>query len=259
MDYNYLLVENKDGVAILRLNNPKSRNPLNLDTRAELLHALQQAASDEEIRSIIITGEGKAFSAGGDLGGFKKVELMEGKKRMQNWATFVQTMLDIEKPVIAAVNGPAAGAGFSFSLLCDFIVASDQAFFVSSFSNIGLIPDLGSMHFLPLLIGPHKAKELMFLGDRISADEAHRIGMVTRVVPHDNLISETLNIAEILSKKSPVSIGISKKIMNKHINREIAAFLEMESYGQAICFQSEDFKEGVNAFFEKREPKFPGK
>jgi 2-(1,2-epoxy-1,2-dihydrophenyl)acetyl-CoA isomerase len=259
MEYKHLLEEKKGGICVLRLNKPEVRNALGMEMRLELLAALEKAEQDNQIKSIILTGEGKAFSAGGDLSALKELKPLEGRKRLQASHPLLMKMLEIEKPIIAAVNGAAAGAGFSLTLLCDFIVASDRAFFVQSFVNVGLIPDFAAIHFLPMLLGPQKAKELMFMGDRISAGEAHQIGIVNRVVSSETLLSETFEIAEKMSKKSTVSIGVTKKIMNQHLNRELKILLELEAQGQDICFQTEDFKEGVQAFFEKREPNFTGK
>jgi 2-(1,2-epoxy-1,2-dihydrophenyl)acetyl-CoA isomerase len=189
----------------------------------------------------------------------QQVGTLEGRKRLQKSHPLLMKMLEIEKPIIAAVNGAAAGAGFSLTLLCDLIIASDQALFVQSFVNIGLIPDFAAIHFLPMLIGPHRARELMFLGDRISAIEANRLGIVNRVVEHETLLEESIEIAEKLVKKSTVSIGMTKKIMNQHLHKDLKVLLELEAQGQDLCFQTKDFKEGVKAFFDKREPNFIGK
>lgn len=259
MDYQYLLVDQQDNVLIIRFNVPEKRNALILEMRHELLQVLEKAEEDENVRCIVLTGEGKAFSAGGDLSALKELKPLEGRKRLQSSHPLIMKLLEIEKPIIAAVNGPAAGAGFSLTLLCDLIIASDQAFFVQSFVNVGLIPDFAAMHFLPKLVGLHKAKELMFLGERISAEEAKEIGIVNRVVPADSLMDETMKLAKKLAEKAPISIGMTKKIMNQHLNRDVKVLLELEAQGQEICFQTEDFQEGARAFFEKRQPRFQGK
>jgi len=259
MNCQYLLVDQQDNILIIRLNVPEKRNALILEMRHELLQVLEKAEEDENIRCIVLTGEGKAFSAGGDLSSLKELKPLEGRKRLQASHPLIMKLLEIEKPIIAAVNGPAAGAGFSLVLLCDLIIASDQAFFVQSFVNVGLIPDFAAMHFLPKLVGLHKAKELMFLGERISAEEAKEIGIVNRVVPADLLMDETLKLAKKLTEKAPISIGMTKKIIHQHLNRDVKALLELEAQGQEICFQTEDFQEGARAFFEKRQPRFQGK
>lgn len=259
MAYSYLKEEVRGKILLLALNAPEKRNALMMEMRNDLLEALSKAEQDDNIRAIVLTGEGKAFSAGGDLTALKELKALEGRKRLQASQPLIMKMLEIEKPIIAAVNGAAAGAGFSLTLLCDFIVASEQAFFVQSFVNVGLIPDFAALHFLPMLIGMQKAKELMFLGERVTAEEAERLGIVNRVAPEDRLLDEAMEIAEKMASKAPISIGITKKIMNHHLNRDLKTLLELEAQGQDICFQTEDFKEGVQAFFEKREPQFKGK
>lgn len=259
MEFQSLLTEKKGGTYIIRLNEPSKRNALIMEMRLELQNALEYAEQDDEIKCIILTGEGKAFSAGGDLTALKDLTPLQGRKRLQASQPLILKMLEIEKPIIAAVNGAAAGAGFSLTLLCDLIIAADNAFFVQSFVNVGLIPDFAALHFLPILIGHQKAKELMFLGERITAEEAKELGFVNRVVPADRLLEEAESFAEKMSKKAPISIGMAKKIMNQHLNRDLRVLLEMEAQGQGIAFNTEDFKEGVQAFFEKREPEFKGK
>lgn len=259
MNYNYILEEKQGNIYIIRLNKPEVRNALIMDMRLELLHALEKAELDDEIKCIILTGQDKAFSAGGDLSALKDLKPLEGRKRLQKSFPLLMKILEIEKPIIAAVNGAAAGAGFSLTLLCDLIIASEEAFFVQSFVNVGLIPDFAAIHFLPLLIGPHRARELMFLGERITAFEAERLGFVNRVVPGEILLQETIHIAEKLTRKSGISIGITKKIMNQHLHKDLKLLLELEAQGQDICFQTADFKEGVKAFFDKRDPNFIGK
>ncbi len=259
MAYSYLKEEVRGKILLLALNAPEKRNALMMEMRNDLLEALSKAEQDDNIRAIVLTGEGKAFSAGGDLTALKELKALEGRKRLQASQPLIMKMLEIEKPIIAAVNGAAAGAGFSLTLLCDFIVASEQAFFVQSFVNVGLIPDFAALHFLPMLIGMQKAKELMFLGERVTAEEAERLGIVNRVAPADRLLDEAMEIAEKMASKAPISIGMTKKIMNHHLNRDLKTLLELEAQGQDICFQTEDFKEGVQAFFEKREPQFKGK
>lgn len=259
MTYTYIKEEVREQTLLIKLNAPEKRNALIMEMRNELLEALEKAEHDDNIRTIVLTGEGKAFSAGGDLAALKELKPLEGRKRLQASQPLMMKMLEIEKPIIAAVNGAAAGAGFSLTLLCDLIIASDNAFFVQSFVNVGLVPDFAAMHFLPTLIGMQRAKELMFLGERITAEEAEKIGIVNRVVPAEQLLDETMKVAVTMAKKAPISIGMTKKIMNDHVNRDLKTLLELEAQGQDICFQTEDFKEGVQAFFEKREPMFTGK
>ncbi|QQK80327.1 enoyl-CoA hydratase/isomerase family protein [Salicibibacter cibi] len=260
MENQWIINEKQGSTKIIYLNQPETRNALAMEMRLALLQALEDAEQDDAIKCIVLTGSGKGFSAGGDISAMKKeIKPLEGRKRLQQSHPLLLKMLSMEKPIIAAVNGAAAGAGFSLTLLCDLIVASDEAFFVQSFVNIGLIPDFAAIHFLPALIGTQRAKELMFLGERISADDAQRFGIVNRVVSSDQLLPEVIDMAEKLGKKATAAMGMTKKIMNEHLNKDLKNLLEMEAQGQDICFQTEDFKEGVRAFFEKREPYFTGK
>jgi len=258
MQPSFIVKEKVGTVLRIALNVPDTRNALSMELRSELLQALEDAERDEDVRVIILTGEGKAFSAGGDLKALKGMTTLKGRQRLQQSQPLIFKMLDIEKPIIASVNGPAAGAGFSLVLLCDYVIASEQAFFVQSFVHVGLVPDFAALHFLPTLIGKQKAKELMFLGERVTAQEAEQLGIVNRVVAHDSLQEKTYEVAKRLASKSPVSIGLTKKLLNSHMNRDLKTLLELEASAQDLCFQSDDFKEGVSAFFEKRQPEFKG-
>lgn len=259
MSYNSLITETKDRVLTIRLHEPDKRNALTTELRQELLAVLTKAEQNENIRAIVLTGEGKGFSAGGDLNAIKDLEPLEGRKRLQSSHPLIHKMLEIEKPIIAAVNGAAAGAGFSIVLLCDYVLAAEEAFFIQSFVHVGLVPDFAAIHFLPTLIGVQRAKELMFLGDRVTAEDAHRLGIVNKVVSGEDLMDEAGKIANRLANNAPLSIAFTKKMMNNHINQNLNVLLEMEAQAQDLCFQSEDFKEGVKAFFEKRKPNFTGK
>lgn len=259
MNGHHVVVEKIDRVAVLRMNQPDTRNALSPEVKRDLLAALEEVEEDDHIRAVVLTGEGKAFCAGGNLSTMKDMKLLDGRKRMQGNHRLIFQLLEMEKPVIAAVNGAAAGAGFSLALLCDMIVAEEQSVFVQSFVHVGLIPDLGGLHFLPLLLGPHKAKELMFLGERVTAEEAHRIGIVNRLAPKERLLEEAAQLAAKLAHKAPLSIGFMKKIMNQHLHRDLKTLLELEAQGQELCFQTEDYKEGLQAFFAKRQPEFKGR
>jgi len=259
MNYENIIVKRQNGIGILIMNRPEIRNAFITEIKEELLYALEDMEKDKDIKCIVITGEGRAFSAGGDLSALSEIKPLGGRKRLIDGVKLLHKVLEIEKPIIAAVNGPAAGSGCSFALACDMVLASDKAFFVQSFVNVGLIPDFGAIHFLPLLIGPQRAKEMMFLGEKVSAEEALQIGLINKIIPSDKLMETTISIAENLAKKSPISIGLTKRMMNQHVNGQLKMLLEIEATTQDICLQTKDFKEGVASFFEKRQPMFIGK
>lgn len=257
MDYKTIVVSVSDsGVATVKFNQPEKRNALSLELREELLNFFETAKNNDEIRAILLTGEGKAFSAGGDLSTLKEVEPVAGRKRLQIGHDLIRSMVNLEKPIVAAVNGAAAGAGVSIALASDIVIAGQSSIFIQSFVNVGLIPDLGSIYFLPRLIGRHRAMELMFLGDRVSAQEAKEMGLINRVVEDDKLLEEAGKIAEKLASGPSMALGFMKKLVNRSILNDLDETLEVESFAQGFCFGSEDFKEGVQAFFEKRKPRF---
>ena len=232
------------------------RNALGLEMREELRNFFTEVKNNEDVKVIILTGEGKAFSAGGDLSALKEVDAISGRKRLQSGHEMIQSILNLEKPVIAAVNGVAAGAGVSLALACDMIIACHSAIFIQSFAKVGLIPDLGSIYFLPRLIGRHRALELMFLGEKISAEQAQTLGIVNRIVEDDMLTDEVYELANRLAEGPQMALGIMKKLVNRSVLEDLPESLELEGFAQAMCFESANFKEGVNAFFEKRKPVF---
>lgn len=257
--YMDVIYEKKDGLAWIRLNRPKSLNSFN-DTLVEQLHqALDKLASDSEVRVGIITGEGKAFCAGGDL---TYLETLAGpteqKAFIEKVGQLVQKITIIPKPIIAMVNGVAAGAGANLMLACDLIYASETARFAQSFSKVGLVPDCGGFYFLPKTVGIHKAKELMFTADIISADEAEKLGMVNHLCSAETLQETTELMARRLVVSAPISLGFIKEILNK-ANMDLCDVLFAEATVQPLCLGSADCAEGIAAFKEKRVPKFTGK
>lgn len=260
MSYDQLQVHVENKVGTIKLCRADVRNALVPELRRELLEALAQLGQDDEVNVLVLTGDGKAFCAGGDLGGMnKKASAVTARKRMLQSHELIRNLLRLEKPVIAAVNGAAAGAGFSLALACDLVFAGKSSFFVQSFVNVGLVPDLGAVHFLTSLLGPHRAKELMFLGDRVSAEEAFELGLVNRVIDDESLMEETLAVAERVANGPAISIGLTKAMVNRTILGQLHDTFEMEAFAQGLCFETEDFREGVTAFFEKRSPRFTGR
>ena len=258
MGYNYLLFQKKDHIARISLNIPETKNALNLEVREELLSLLTGLRDDDAVHVVILTGTGTAFCAGGDLRTMEDVTPVAGRIRLKKGQRLIKSLVALEKPVIAAVNGTAAGAGVSLALASDMVLASEKAKFFISFSRIGLIPDWGQYYFLPLRVGITKAKELMITGDPVDAAEAVRIGLINRVVPHDRLETEVTSLAERLAHGPTQSYAMIKAALNRW-PASLDTFLEMESTMQAVLFNSDDFKEGRRAFLEKRVPRFKGK
>ena len=256
MAYETITTDIKNGVCTVRLNRPEVRNALGLLARNELRDFFSKANEDEAIRSIVLTGSGPAFSSGGDLSQMEGLDPIKGRKRLQSGQAMIQSMIQLEKPIIAAVNGAAAGAGISVALASDIIVAASSSVFIQSFVHVGLIPDLGSIYFLPRLVGRHKAMELMMTGERISAAEAHRLGIVNQVIEDEILLDEAQKLAQRLSDGPSHSIGLTKRLINRSVLSDMEHTLEEEGLAQGVCFQTDDFQEGRKAFFEKRKPNF---
>ena len=259
-----MIIETRSGaVAVLTMNRPERLNALDPALTANLRDAVVRAANDPSVRAIVITGGGRAFSAGGDLAVLREFRRrmapkeIEGLIRAGNETVFA--LATMEKPVIAAVNGPAAGAGMSIALACDIRIAAETATFAQSFTKVGLFPDFGSTWFLPRLVGASRAAEMFYSGALITAKEAERLGVVNRIVPGENLLDEAKTMAATFAAGPPISIRAIKKTVLAADAEGLRAALENEVWQQAQCFQSEDSAEGFAAFFEKRLPNFQGK
>ena len=259
MDYKTLLFELDGGVATVTLNRPERLNALNDDMRADYSRLFQELQNNDEIGVVIFTGAGRAFSAGGDIAYFER-EWNTRKFREENHrlTQFFDELELIEKPVLAAINGPCTGAGLQITLSCDIRVASDRAEFGFRENNIGLIPGAGGCSRLVKLIGYGKSKELIFTGEMISAAEAERIGLVNRVVPHDDLMSHTRALAEHLLTRAPEALGLAKRLLWHSVNSDFSTGRMLEALAQSVLIKSRDHKEGIKAFREKRKPKFTG-
>lgn len=259
-DYDTILFEKQGGVALITMNQPEMMNALQADMARDLLSAVRAAAEDTEIGSIVLTGAGKSFSSGGDIGRLMQgFDLLEGRRWLQEGYGQLTELARVKKPVIAAVNGYAVGAGFSLAMLCDLIYAADTAKFGQAFIKIGAVPDCGSLYFLPRLVGLQKAKELVFTGMNIDAAEAHRIGIVNGLFPAAELLPEVLRMGQQLAEGPAVALAQAKEILNASSNLSLNEVMELEIYAQSLCFQTEDHKEGVFAFLEKRKPEFKGR
>jgi 2-(1,2-epoxy-1,2-dihydrophenyl)acetyl-CoA isomerase len=256
-EYKNLLVEKSDRIAKIIFNRPASRNALGIEMRGELKEVLGFISQDPEIRALILTGAGKAFCSGGDIRTMKvPMPDLAGRKRLKDVHVWLKTLINLEIPVIAAVNGVAAGVGCSLAMACDLIIASEESRFAISFVKIGLIPDGGSIFFLPRLVGLPRAKQLMFSGREIKASEALELGLVNEVVPAGQLMSRVEQLAGELAQGPSNAIALTKRLLNLSMSSDLETILEFEALGQDICFGTEDFKEGSKAFLEKRKPIF---
>ncbi|HVB10007.1 MAG TPA: enoyl-CoA hydratase-related protein [Bacillota bacterium] len=247
-----VLYEVADGVATITLNRPEVLNSLDEPTGRALIAALRRTAGDRGARAVVLTGAGRGFCAGQDL---KEPQSSLGDAIRNRYNPIVRAIRACPQPVIAAVNGVAAGAGCAFALACDLRIASAQASFVLAFAKIGLVPDSGASFFLPRLVGFGKAMELALLGGRLDAEEALRLGMVTRVVPAEELQSATLALATELAA-GPYGLALIKRAMLHGAAVDLDAALEQEAYLQDLAGRSADHREARAAFTEKRPPKF---
>ncbi|MDX9762882.1 MAG: enoyl-CoA hydratase/isomerase family protein [Desulfomonilia bacterium] len=255
-----IIVEKLEKVWFIRFNLPKSMNPLVKDLRIELKQALGDFRSDHEARVAILTGSGKAFCAGGSLNEFADgMNAMEAYDFMHDVNEIIQYITSIDKPIIACVNGVAIGAGFNVALACDVIIASVNAKFAQTFSKVGLLVDMGGTYFLPRIIGIHKAKELLYTAKMLTAEEAMSMGIVNQVVSYEELESHALAFAKKIAEGPAKALAMAKTIMLKSMELSLGDVLEYEAMAQSLCMQSDDHKEGVKAFFEKRPPVFKGK
>lgn len=252
--------EIKDKVAILTLNRPEVFNSFNREMAFKFQDELDACEKDVAVRAIVITGEGRAFCAGQDLKEVTSPELNPGFKKIleEHYNPIISRIRNIEKPVLAAVNGVAAGAGANIALACDVVVASEHASFIQAFSKIGLVPDSGGTFFLPRLIGFQKASALMLLGDKIDAQEAERLGMIYKVFPADTFSQEVTNLSSILSNMPTKALGLTKRLLNQSMTNTLDDQLNLEGKLQIESAQTKDYAEGVDAFVNKRKARFIG-
>jgi 2-(1,2-epoxy-1,2-dihydrophenyl)acetyl-CoA isomerase len=264
MTYECLLYEVKDGIATLTLNRPDRLNALGGTLRDDLHDAITRSAADPDVRAMIITGAGKGFCAGGDVKAMN--EAKEGKRERPLSEKIAPgrdrtllAMREAPQPIIAAVNGAAAGAGMNLTLGCDIRIASTAAKFSQAFVKRGLHPDWGGTYFLPRVIGMAKAAELIFTGAVIDAAEALRLGIVSQVVPPEELMPAAHALARAIAAGPPVAIRLAKHSLYANAERDLKSALEGETFAQNICFETEDAREGIRAFIEKRPAVFRGR
>jgi 2-(1,2-epoxy-1,2-dihydrophenyl)acetyl-CoA isomerase len=260
MEYKFLKLTSQDGIGTITLSRPDVYNALNDEITYEMQDALKVMAKDEQIRVVVLTGEGKAFCSGQDLkasSGQEKRSFIESLHKRYN--PIIRAMRNLPKPIVCRLNGVAAGAGCSLVLACDIIVASEEATLIEVFINIGLVPDSGSSYFLPRLVGMAKAFELCTLGSRVKAAEAAAMGLINKAVPADQLDAAVQEYTTYFSKAPTKAIGLIKKMLNKSATSTLDEMLEYEAYSQEIAGSTADYKEGVTAFLEKRKPNFLGR
>lgn len=249
-------------VAVISLNRPDVMNSFHQEMHVELYDAMNRAAADPEVRCIVLRGNGKGFSSGADL---KSVSVDEwdsfdhGAILRDTYNRLVQRMAEIEKPILGSLHGPVFGAGLSIALGCDLRIAAANAKFSMAFIKIGLMPDAGSSFYLPRLVGLGRALEMAMLGTTLDAEEAWRIGLVNRVVPDEELEQATLQLARHLAQSPTVALGQMKRVFRQSFDHSLPDVLEAEARGQTICGKTEDHREGILAFLQKRQPEFKGR
>jgi 2-(1,2-epoxy-1,2-dihydrophenyl)acetyl-CoA isomerase len=257
---SYILSQLQDKVMIITLNRADKFNSFNRDMALQFQQALDKAESDDNVRAIVLTGTGKAFCAGQDL-----AEAIDpngpgiAKIVDEHYNPIILRLRKIEKPIIAAVNGVAAGAGANIALACDIVTATTSASFIQAFSKIGLIPDSGGTFFLPRLVGFQRAAALMMTGDKVTAPEAQQMGMIYKVFPDETFMQDVLTFANTLANMPTKAIGLTKRLLNESLFNTHDKQLSREGIAQVDAASSMDYAEGVNAFLEKRKPEFKGK
>lgn len=261
MAYQFITCTLADGVATVTLDRPDVLNSFNRAMALELQLTLGALAKDPGVRTILLTGNGRAFCAGQDL-----TEAVPPDGPMPDLGDIVHSSYNpivrliraIEKPVICAVNGVAAGAGANLALACDILIAAEEASFIQSFSKIGLIPDTGGTFFLPRLVGLHRATAMMFLGEKLTAAKAKELGIVHEVVPHSVLLDSARALAKALASQATRGFGLTKRALNRSLGTDLDSQLEFEEELQRDAGKTKDYTEGVRAFLEKRKPNFTG-
>jgi len=249
----------EDQVCIIKLNRPKVFNSFNKDMAMQMQAILDDCEKNADVRAILLTGEGKAFCAGQDL---QEITDPNGPELSaivrEHYNPIIERIRNIEKPIVCAVNGVAAGAGANIALACDITIAGESVAFIQAFSKIGLIPDSGGTFFLPRIIGMQKAAALMMLADKVMAADAEKMGMIYKVCADESLMEETLKVAKKLASLPTIGLGLTKRALNKSMTNDLTAQLALEDELQTAAGKTYDYNEGVAAFLEKRKPNFKG-
>jgi len=260
MEFQTLQYELEDGLALVTLNRPDQLNAIDMEMRRDLTALSEELTFNDDVRVVLFTGAGRAFSSGGDLAHFEQGWLTPTfRAHSRRLIKFFDDLEMLEKPVIAAVNGPATGGGLELALACDVRFAAEEATLGFRENYIGLIPGIGGCARLARLIGVARAKELIFAGSLLPANEALAMGLVNRVMPGEMLLAEAREYTQLLLKRAPQSLGLAKKVLNLVANMDQTTAIVMEGLAQSILLRTEDHREGLRAFREKRKPRFRGK
>ncbi|MDH3699672.1 MAG: enoyl-CoA hydratase/isomerase family protein [Alphaproteobacteria bacterium] len=260
MTYKHILFDISDQIATITLNRPEARNALSLEMREDLSNALEaiREGAGDTVKAVILTGAGGAFCAGGDVKrmGSKTETGIEHRKAMRSAHNRIYDIIHMEVPVISLVDGPAAGAGCNLALLADFVLATPRGFFMQAFARIGLVPDWSGFYILPRLVGIQRAKELIYTGRRVYAEEAKELGMVLQIVDQENAMAEAREFAGRFRHASTDAIGVSKNILNQSYNQDFRTLIEMEAMGQSLVRDTDFHREAVRRFKDKDTPLF---
>lgn len=260
MSYENIICEISDRIATITLNRPDFYNATTDGLYTEMADAIGKVRLDPNVACVILTGAGKGFCSGADLKNRRTdlTPLQTSARHRWILKDILEPLHTMEKPVIAAVNGVAAGAGANMALACDFVIASDKASFIQAFAKVGLIPDFGGLYFLQRAVGIARAKELCFTARKVDAAEALEIGLVSKVVPHDDLLTEARAIATQIAQNAPTAVAMAKTLLDKSEYASFDQMVEYEALAQTVAFVTPDYMEGVMAFREKRKPDFSG-
>lgn len=256
----FILRERHGATMLIRINRPERRNAFDLEVREGLAEAIFEARDDDSVRAVVIAGTAGVFCAGGDLKSLSEAKrpVFKDRDRIRRLHLWFRELVNLEKPVIAAVDGPAFGAGFNLALACDFVLATPKARFCAVFGRIGLVPDLGGFFLLPRIVGLQRAKDLVFSAREVGVEEAQALGIVMQIVPADQLEQQALALASRYHNASTDALGIAKNILNRSFNLDQDTLAELESNAQALALHTAYHDEAVSNFLQKRPLKFKG-
>lgn len=256
-----VIVETSDGIVTLRLNRPEKLNALNLALISDLTSTLRALRGDEAARAVVLTGNGPAFSAGGDFEAIQalwKASPSDSRRLLLDGLEVIKALYHLERPTVALVNGPAVGGGLSLALACDFVLAAEEATLSFPFTRLGIVPDMGAMHLVPRLVGMRRALELFLLGRTFTAKEAAEMGLITRAVPREALETDGMMLARQLAEGATRALGATKTLLHHALELDLERVLELEAHAQSLLWHTADHREAIAAFREKRPPRFTG-